>query len=825
MSLPNLLTLTTQAVALLIAFLTFVDFLRHRDQARLDVMLMFGDLAAIVVIQLLTSAAGGAPRWTSLLSSFLLVAHPYLLLRLVQRFRPVPRWLQWFALIGLLISSLVLVAVPAPLPALVTLLIIAYFIFLEAYDTVAFVRGAWTTSGVTHWRMALAACGTGLIAALILVLGIVVAFPATAAVVSQISQLISVSAILCYYFGFATPLWLRRFWQLAELHHFLAEAVGQRVSEEMNETLKRLCFASIRATGGLAASVGFWDKDEKHLDMRVFTDPRVSGEWPIGAGAIRSAWRACTPAIIYPTKNLETGEAELLAKVSAGAALAVPIATRERAWGILLVFTLRIPLFASDDLALLALLGEQTAIVLGYTAMLAEQQALIAQLRQSNMRLEVESEIDRAILAARSPRMIAHAALARLRQLVPCDRASVITLDPQQECARLIASDNEPGLRAVEGMTLPLQDLVAFINLRETRPALYFEDIAALPAPPPILHAALEEGLHSVLLIPLISEHALIGGLSLTSKQVAAFQPEQQAIARQVADQMAIAIQQARLRDELESHARELETRVAERTVELETSNRELEAFSYSVSHDLRAPLASLDGFSRIVLQDYGPQLPDDAQRFLNLIHQNAVAMGELIDGLLRFSRLSRQPLKKRTVAPVELVRHVLDDLSNPQDGRQVEIVIGDLPECQADPILLKQVWINLVSNALKFTRQRAVAKIEVGCSMLDVGQSSSESVVPTSNLQPPTSEFAYFVKDNGVGFDREHADKLFGVFQRYHDAEEYPGTGVGLAIVERIVRRHGGRVWADAQVDLGATFYFTLGRQDQKSAGEVEAV
>ena len=186
MSLPNLLTLTTQAVALLIAFLTFVDFLRHRDQARLDVMLMFGDLAAIVVIQLLTSAAGGAPRWTSLLSSFLLVAHPYLLLRLVQRFRPVPRWLQWFALGGLLISSLVLVAVPAPLPALVTLLIIAYFIFLEAYDTVAFVRGAWTTSGVTHWRMALAACGSGLIAAIILVLGIVVAFPATAAVVSQI---------------------------------------------------------------------------------------------------------------------------------------------------------------------------------------------------------------------------------------------------------------------------------------------------------------------------------------------------------------------------------------------------------------------------------------------------------------------------------------------------------------------------------------------------------------------------------------------------------------------------------------------------------------
>ncbi|MBI4788448.1 MAG: GAF domain-containing protein [Chloroflexi bacterium] len=807
MSAPNLLTAATQAIILLLAILTLVDFLRHRDQARLDVMLMLGDLATIVLIQLLTSAAGGAPREIMLLGAILLIAHPYFLLRLVEHFRPVSRRLHAFAVVGLAVSSLLLLAVPAPLPAIITLPVIAYFVFVEGYATVAFVRGAWTTSGVTHWRMLLAALGSGLIAALILVLGIAVAFPEAAPVVRQISQLLSVSAIGCYYFGFATPLWLRRSWQLAELRRFLAEPVKQRMGAEMTETLERLCSASVRATGGLAASVVFWNAAETALVVRAATDARLAGEWSIGEGALWRAWRGCAPAVIGPAKNFDAAEAGLLAKVNAGAALAIPIATTDRSWGLLLVFTRRVPLFATDDLALLALFSEQTAIVLGYAAMLGEQQALIAQLRQSNLRLEAESEIDRAILAARSPRKIAHAALAHLRQLVPCDRASVVTLEAQQQRARWIASENAPGLASVEGMSIPRQDFVAFVQPRGTRPAVYLDDLFALADPPPILRVALDEGLSSMLLIPLIADNILIGGLVLSSRQVAAFQPEQQAIARQVADQMAIALEQARLRDELEGHAHELESRVTERTAELENSNRELEAFSYSVSHDLRAPLASIDGFSRIVLDDFGPQLPDEAQRFLNLIHQNAVAAGELIDGLLRFSRLSRQALNQRTVAPADLVRQVLDDLASQQDGRHVEVVIGELPECEADPVLLKQVWVNLISNALKFTRQRAVAKLEIGSQACE------------------GEEVAYFVKDNGVGFDREQADKLFGVFQRYHDAEDYEGTGVGLAIVERIVRRHGGRVWAEAQVDQGATFYFTLGRKAEISVGEIREV
>lgn len=225
---------------------------------------------------------------------------------------------------------------------------------------------------------------------------------------------------------------------------------------------------------------------------------------------------------------------------------------------------------------------------------------------------------------------------------------------------------------------------------------------------------------------------------------------------------------------------------------DLKQSNEELEAFSYSVSHDLRAPLRAMDGFSRILVEDYGPQLPDEAQHYIQVVRDNAKGMGELVDDLLAFSRLGRQPVHKRAIDPRPIVDEVLHELRAEQEGRAVEIEIAELPECQADRALLKQVFANLLANALKYTRKRDPARIEVGSEQRD-------------------REVVYFVRDNGAGFDMQYVDKLFGVFQRLHRAEEYEGTGIGLAIVRRIVERHGGRAWATATVDQGATFSFTL--------------
>jgi signal transduction histidine kinase len=233
----------------------------------------------------------------------------------------------------------------------------------------------------------------------------------------------------------------------------------------------------------------------------------------------------------------------------------------------------------------------------------------------------------------------------------------------------------------------------------------------------------------------------------------------------------------------------ELDQRVNERTAELEIANKELEAFSYSVSHDLRAPLRRMRGFSTILLEEHAPQLTEEARQLLQVVNRNAVQMGELIDCLLAFSQLGRQPLRKQKVAPADIVRVAWQDLSAERDEREVEIAIGELAVCEADPLLLKQIFINLLSNAIKYSRTRKAAKIEVGCMDSSV----------------------YYVRDNGVGFDMRYRDKLFGVFKRLHRTEEYEGIGIGLAIVARIVHRHGGRVWADAVLNEGATFYFTL--------------
>ncbi len=238
---------------------------------------------------------------------------------------------------------------------------------------------------------------------------------------------------------------------------------------------------------------------------------------------------------------------------------------------------------------------------------------------------------------------------------------------------------------------------------------------------------------------------------------------------------------------------KEIEAGLEKTRKELEAANKELEAFTYSVSHDLRAPLRAVVGFSRILFDEHAPHLPPEVQRYLNLVLSNTLQMGHLVDDLLSFSRFSRQAMAKNQVDPAALVRETLDLLCGEQPERPVKMTVGDLPPCQGDRALLKQVFINLLSNALKFTRQRDPAVIEVG-----------------SNRQD--GETVFFVRDNGVGFDMRYVDKLFGVFQRLHSSEAYEGTGVGLAIVQRIVHRHGGRVWAEAEPDKGATFFFTLG-------------
>ena len=246
----------------------------------------------------------------------------------------------------------------------------------------------------------------------------------------------------------------------------------------------------------------------------------------------------------------------------------------------------------------------------------------------------------------------------------------------------------------------------------------------------------------------------------------------------------------------------ELEQRVHARTAELSAANQELEFFTYSVAHDLRAPLRHIDAFSKILGEDCAASLTPEAQHYLNNIRKSTAKMSQLVDDLLNLARVGRQELRRQTTPLGGLVNEVLADLKEETAGRTLEWHIQPLPAIECDPGLMKQVFANLLSNAVKYTRPRPVAVIEVGCRKMN-------------------GDSAVFVRDNGVGFNMKYADKLFGVFQRFHRAEEFEGTGVGLATVDRIVRKHGGHIWAEAAVDRGATFYFTVAGLEQAPAPE----
>lgn len=235
-----------------------------------------------------------------------------------------------------------------------------------------------------------------------------------------------------------------------------------------------------------------------------------------------------------------------------------------------------------------------------------------------------------------------------------------------------------------------------------------------------------------------------------------------------------------------------LERMVAERTTELEVANKELESFSYSVSHDLRAPVRAIHSYMNIFMEDYGHQFDDEGKRLLNVVLKNGKKMGFLIDDLLSFSQLGRKELIKTSFSMNELVTGVWNDLYKQDETRHVEFILNPLPDIQAERATLQQVWVNLISNALKYTKNNKQTVIEIS------GERKGEEVI-------------YSVKDNGSGFDMTFYDKLFGVFQRLHSQEEFEGTGVGLAIVERIISKHGGKIWAEGKVDEGAVFYFSL--------------
>ena len=398
-------------------------------------------------------------------------------------------------------------------------------------------------------------------------------------------------------------------------------------------------------------------------------------------------------------------------------------------------------------------------------------------------RLRILAEIDRAVVAGRSADEIAQSVIRPLRELLGVPRAIVNRFDLEAGEVEWIAAAGRRRTHAGPGVRYSLALMGDIEALR--RGQAQFVDVAALPEGPEV-QALLASGVRTYVAVPMIAGGELLGAVSFGDDRDA-YPYEDINIAQEVATQLAIALSQARLLDQVKNHAKDLEQRVQERTALLNATNRELEAFTYSVSHDLRAPLRAVDGYARMLEEDYAERLDDEGRRLLAVVRDSSRRMGRLIDDLLGFARLGRQVPAKHSLDMTALAREVGAEVGGP-------IEVAALPSTTADRALLRQVWVNLIGNAVKYSSKRPAPRVEVG------GREEA-------------GECVYWVRDNGAGFDMRYAAKLFGVFQRLHREDEFPGTGVGLAIVERIVARHGGRVWAEGRPDDGACFYFALPR------------
>ncbi|HEY7653896.1 MAG TPA: GAF domain-containing protein [Methylomirabilota bacterium] len=469
------------------------------------------------------------------------------------------------------------------------------------------------------------------------------------------------------------------------------------------------------------------------------------------------------------------------AAVGIVAGLAVPLRAAGKVIGVLSVGSPTPRTFQEREVALLQTFADHAAVALTN----AQTQEALAKHAE---RLRILHEIDLAIITEKAPVAIAEAVLWRLRDLLGVPRAIVNLFDYAAGEVEWLAAVGRHRIHLGPGVRYSLRFAGDLDALRRGEPQMI--DVQALP-PSPEASALLASGVRVYMVVPMIVGSELIGSVSFGGDHVQ-FRAEQVGIAREVATQLAIAITQARLHEQVTRQADELEERVRDRTRELEAANRELEAFTHTVSHDLKAPLRGMEGFARVLEEDYADRLDEPGRQFLSRIRAAASRMGELIDDLLRYSRLQHRAIEPGRVALPPLLDRLLEDLAGELQARHLT-VIRDLAvsEVIGEREGLQEALANLLSNAVKFSPKQG------GTISVRSFREGDRAVIS--------------IADQGVGFDMRYHDRIFGIFERLHRQEDYPGTGVGLAIVRKVAERHRGRAWATSVPGEGSVFFFAV--------------
>jgi signal transduction histidine kinase len=501
--------------------------------------------------------------------------------------------------------------------------------------------------------------------------------------------------------------------------------------------------------------------------------------------------------------------------------LALPFVRRGLCFGALTVQDSARNAFLDSDVTVLQTMVDQLAGAIENARLFEAAQREIKERAQTEIALQISQEalqlkadslttlnmIADTLYQSLDYQVVMDRALDALNEYTPAQAIAIFNVDEEKDYMKLIASHGLSDSVLEISSEGQLSTALAGEAVRK-RDLISSNDVATDERLDPEVREALSnEGLSTIFIVPIIYQNQVLGVLTLGFARGAILSAEKRETVMAVARTICLAMANARYVEQIQHEIaerkvaqeearrlnKELEQRVKERTVRLEATNHELEAFTYSVSHDLRAPLRAIDGFSLALLEDHQAQLEDEAKNYLHRVRHASQRMGQLIDDLLMLSRVTRTDIRRQPVNMSEIARTVAAELSESGPDRQVEFVIQKGLQASGDPRLMTIVLNNLLGNAWKFTSKHARARIEFGYT--EDGDDS-----------------AFFVRDDGAGFEMAYVDKLFGAFQRLHNITEFEGTGIGLATVQRIIHRHGGRIWAHGEVDHGATFYFKLG-------------